>query len=54
MNHLSRIFTVLLVVSVGLLSFRCDSNDDPEKSEEEIQLDKFKAAQWTLLSASDG
>src|SRR5687768_3690220 len=54
MNHLSRILTVLLIVSVGLLSFNCGGSDDPEKSEEEIQLDKLKAGQWSLLTANDG
>jgi hypothetical protein len=37
-----------------LLSINCGGSDDPEKSEEEIQLDKLKAAQWTVLSVSDG
>jgi hypothetical protein len=54
MNHLSRIFTVLLIVSVGLLSFNCGGSDDPEKSEEEVQLEKLKAGQWSLLTANDG
>jgi hypothetical protein len=54
MNHLSRILTVLLIVSVGLLSFNCGGSDDPEKSEEEIQLEKLKAGPWSLLTANDG
>src|SRR5687768_7116949 len=54
MNHLSRILTVLLIVSVGLLSFNCGGSDDPEKSEEEVQLEKLKAGQWSLLTANDG
>lgn len=54
MNHLSRIFSLLLLVSVAVLNSNCDGSDDPEKTEEELQLDKLKASQWTLLSASDG
>jgi len=54
MNHLSRFFSLVLLVSVAMLSINCGGSDDPEKSEEEIQLDKLKASQWTLLSASDG
>ncbi len=54
MNHLSRIFSVVLLVSVALFSVNCGGSDDPEKSEEEIQLDKLKASEWQLLSASDG
>ncbi len=54
MNHLSRILSFLLLVSVTLFLSNCGGGDDPEKSEEELQLDKLKAAQWTLISASDG
>jgi hypothetical protein len=54
MNHLSRIFSLLLLVSTTLFLSNCGGGDDPEKSEEELQLDKLKAGQWTLLSASDG
>jgi hypothetical protein len=32
----------------------CGGGDDPEQSEEEIQLDKLKAGTWNLISASDG
>lgn len=31
----------------------CDGGDDPEKSQEELQLDKLKST-WTLQSANDG
>ena len=54
MNHLSRIFSLLLLVGATLILSNCGGGDDPEKSEEELQLDKLKAGQWTLLSASDG
>jgi hypothetical protein len=54
MNHLGRIFSLLLLVSAMVFLSNCDGGDDPEKSEEELQLDKLKAGQWTLLSASDG
>lgn len=54
MNHLSRIFALFLIVSVVLFSVGCDGSDDPEKTEEEIQLDKLKAGEWTLISATDG
>lgn len=54
MNHFSRILAFFLIVSVVLFSVGCDGSDDPEKTEEEIQLDKLKAGEWTLISASDG
>jgi hypothetical protein len=54
MNLLNRIFSLLLLVSAAVFYSNCGGGDDPEKSEEEVQLDKLKAAQWTLLSASDG
>jgi hypothetical protein len=54
MNLLSRILSLLLLVSAALFYTNCGGGDDPEKSEEEIQLEKLKAGQWTLLSASDG
>jgi hypothetical protein len=54
MNLLARIVYFLFFVSIAVVNSSCDGSDDPEKSEEEIQLDKLKASQWTLLSASDG
>ena len=54
MNHLSRLFSLVLLVGVAIFSNSCKDDDDPGKSEEEVQLDKFKAATWTLQSASDG
>lgn len=54
MNYLLRLFAVALILFVTLLSIGCDGSDDPEKTEEEIQLDKLKAGEWTLLSASSG
>ena len=54
MNHLGRLFSLLLLVSATLFLSNCDGGDDPEKSEEELQLDKLKAGAWTLLSANNG
>jgi len=54
MNHLSRFFAFLLLVSAAILNINCGGGDDPEQTEEEIQLEKLKAATWTLVSASDG
>ena len=54
MKLLSRFFSLLLLVSAAVFFSNCGGGDDPEKSEEEIQLDKLKAGQWTLISASDG
>ena len=54
MNHLNRIFSLLLLVSAAVLYSNCGGGDDPEKSEEELQLDKLKVSQWTLQSANDG
>jgi hypothetical protein len=54
MNLLTRIFSLFLLVSAVVFFSNCGGGDDPEKTEEEIQLDKLKAGTWTLLSASDG
>lgn len=54
MNHLHKLLCILFLVSTAVVSTNCDGSDDPSKSEEELQLDKLKASQWTLLSASDG
>jgi hypothetical protein len=54
MKHSSRIFCLLVLITVAVINSSCDGSDDPEKSEEELQLDKLKASQWTLISASDG
>jgi len=54
MNHLTRVFSLLILVSATLFYSSCGGDDDDGKTEEELQLDKLKAAQWTLLSANDG
>ena len=54
MNLITRIFSLFLLVSAVVFFSSCGGGDDPEKSEEEIQLDKLKAGTWTLISASDG
>ena len=54
MNLITRIFSLFLLVSAVVFFSNCGGGDDPEKSEEEIQLDKLKAGTWTLISASDG
>ena len=53
MNHLSRILSLLLLVSAVIFFSNCDGSDDPEKTEEELQLDKFKAGQWTIQSVTN-
>lgn len=53
MKHVSRLLSLLILVSAGLFYVGCDGGDDPEKSQEELQLDKLKAT-WTLQSANDG
>lgn len=52
MNHLTRILSLLILVSTTVFFTNCGGGDDPEKSEEEVQLDKLKAAQWTILSVT--
>lgn len=54
MNRLNRLFYLLLLVSVAVFNSSCDNDDDPGKTEEELQLDKLKAATWQLISANDG
>src|SRR5687767_10898051 len=52
MNHLTRIFSLLILVSAAVFFTNCGGGDDPEKSEEEVQLDKLKAAPWTIESVT--
>jgi hypothetical protein len=54
MNRITRILSLFLLVSAVVFFSNCGGGDDPTTSEEEIQLDKFKAGTWTLISASDG
>ena len=53
MKHVSRLLSLMILVSAGLFYVSCDGGDDGEKSQEEVQLDKLKAT-WTLQSANDG
>lgn len=53
MKHLGRILSLLVLVSAGLFFANCGGSDPSGPSEEETQLNKFKAT-WTLSSASDG
>jgi hypothetical protein len=53
MKHLERILSLLILVSAGLFFANCGGDDPAETSEEETQLNKFKAT-WTLSSANDG
>ena len=53
MNHLSRILSLLILVSAVVFLSNCGGSDDPEKTEEEIQLDKLKAGQWTIQSVTN-
>lgn len=54
MNHLSRLFSIALLVGVTIFSISCDNDDGPGTTEEETQLEKLKAASWQLISANDG
>jgi hypothetical protein len=54
MKHLNRLFYLLLLVSLAVFNSSCDNDDNPGKSEEELQLDKLKASTWQLVSANDG
>jgi hypothetical protein len=53
MNHLSRILSLLLLVSAAVFFSNCDGGDDPQKTEEEIQLEKFEAGQWTIQTVTN-
>jgi hypothetical protein len=53
MNHLTRIISLAVLVSVGLFYTGCDGGDDDEKSQEQIQLEKLVSSEWTLFSAKD-
>lgn len=52
MNHLTRILSLLILVSATVFFTNCGGGDDPEKSEEEVQLDKLKASPWTIESVT--
>lgn len=52
MNHLVRILSLVILVSVTAFFINCGGGDDPEKSEEEVQLDKLKAAPWAIQSVT--
>jgi hypothetical protein len=52
MNHLARILSLLILVSATVFFTNCGGGDDPEKSEEEVQLDKLKASPWTITSVT--
>ncbi len=53
MKHLSRILSLLILVSAGLFLANCKGNDPKPKSEEETQLNKLKANVWKI-STVDG
>jgi hypothetical protein len=53
MKHVSRLLSLIILVSAGLFYVSCDGSDDGDKSQEELQLDKLKST-WTLQSANDG
>ena len=53
MNHLTRIVSLVMLVSVGLFYTGCDGGGDDEKTQEQIQLEKLVSSSWTLISASD-
>lgn len=51
MKHVSRLLSLLILVSAGLFYISCDGGED-EKGQEELQLDKLKAT-WTLQSVDN-
>jgi len=53
MKHLARILSLLVLVSAGLFFANCGGGEPDGPSEEETQLNKFKAT-WNLSSANDG
>ena len=56
MKHLARTLSLLILVSAGLFFANCGGTDPNPASEEETQLNKFKAsgAAWTITDANDG
>ena len=52
MKHLGRILSLLILVSAGLFFANCGGDDPAAPSEEETQLNKFKAATWNISNVT--
>ncbi|HMG94284.1 MAG TPA: hypothetical protein VK589_29695 [Chryseolinea sp.] len=49
MKYVARLLSLFILVSAGIFYASCDGSDDPEKSQEETQLDKLKGT-WNVQS----
>ena len=49
MKYVARFFSLFILVSAGIFYASCDGGDDPQKSQEESQLEKLKGT-WNIQS----
>jgi hypothetical protein len=49
MKYVARLLSLFILVSAGIFYSSCDGGDDPQKSQEETQLEKLKGT-WNILS----
>jgi hypothetical protein len=52
MKYVARFFSLLILVSAGIFYASCDGGDDPQKSQEESQLEKLKGT-WNIQSVDN-
>lgn len=52
MKYVARLLSLLLLVSAGIFYASCDGGDDPQKSQEETQLEKLKGT-WNIQSVNN-
>ncbi|HEX6893282.1 MAG TPA: hypothetical protein VF141_21375 [Chryseolinea sp.] len=49
MKYVARLLSLVILVSAGIFYSSCDGGDDPQKSQEETQLEKLKGT-WNIQS----
>ncbi|HEY5916370.1 MAG TPA: hypothetical protein VIU13_03180 [Chryseolinea sp.] len=52
MKYVARFFSLLILVSAGIFYASCDGGDDPQKSQEESQLEKLKGT-WNIQTVDN-
>ena len=52
MKYVARLLSLLILVSAGIFYASCDGGDDPQKSQEEAQLEKLSGT-WNIQSVNN-
>ena len=52
MKYVARLFSLIILVSAGIFYASCDGGGDPQKSQEETQLEKLKGT-WNIQSVDN-